>query len=293
MTITAEDAARAAELAEGAADAAHVLVRDLAGIDELRQADGLMRQVWGAPQSLMPAELLVAVLEAGGQVSGAFDESGTMVGATGAFLGRDHTIGEVHLHSHVTGVLPDRRGGVGYALKLHQRAWSLERGIGEVRWTFDPLVRRNAWFNLGRLGARAIVFATNRYGNREDALNAGSPTHRFLVSWRLDDPRVERALAGSPAAPNVDALRRAGAQVVLDVGDDERPLVDIPEAPRLLARVPEDIERLRLENADRARAWADALATTVGAAMDAGHVVSGLTHDGWYVLVRDETRELA
>src|SRR5437762_3219314 len=33
--------------------------------------------------------------------------------------------------------------GVGFALKLAQRAVCLEHGIAEIRWTYDPLVARN------------------------------------------------------------------------------------------------------------------------------------------------------
>ena len=62
------------------------------------------------------------------------------------------------LHSHITGVLPGGRGrALGHAIKVHQRAWALERGLDTITWTFDPLIRRNAWFNLGEARGAADV----------------------------------------------------------------------------------------------------------------------------------------
>ena len=44
------------------------------------------------------------------------------------------------LHSHIAGVIRGPWRNVGFALKLHQRAWALRRGIAEIAWTYDPLV---------------------------------------------------------------------------------------------------------------------------------------------------------
>ena len=66
----------------------------------------------------------------------------------------------LHVHSHMVATVPDRRhAGVGYALKLAQRAQALEQGIHLVRWTFDPMVARNAWLNFGKLGTLCRRFA--------------------------------------------------------------------------------------------------------------------------------------
>ena len=92
----------------------------------------------------------MAISHAGGYVAGAF-ESGHAVGASFGFLADHH--GERALHSHVTGILPGvQHGGVGRLMKNHQRAWAAERDIPWIVWTFDPLVRRNAWFNIEVLG---------------------------------------------------------------------------------------------------------------------------------------------
>ncbi len=76
--------------------------------------------------------------------------------------------------------------GVGYALKLAQRAQALRHGITEMRWTYDPMLFTNARFNLVRLGARPMAFLPHCYGDRRDAFNTGDTTDRLEVSWALD-----------------------------------------------------------------------------------------------------------
>jgi predicted GNAT superfamily acetyltransferase len=97
--------------------------------------------------------------------------------------------GGVHFHSHQVGVQAGiRGGGVGYALKLAQRALCLRHGVTEMRWTYDPMLFSNARFNLVRLGARVVDVLPHCYGDRRDAFNTGERTDRLEVSWRLDAP---------------------------------------------------------------------------------------------------------
>ena len=94
---------------------------------------------------------------------------------------------------------PAARGrGIGVALKLRQRAVCLEHGVDEVRWTYDPLIRRNARMNLVRLGAEVVAFHPDFYGGLDDAITGADHSDRFEVRWRLDSPRTARALAGGP-----------------------------------------------------------------------------------------------
>ena len=84
------------------------------------------------------------------------------------------------------------------SLALPTSPWALARGLAQVSWTFDPLVRRNAYFNLAKLGARPRAYLVNFYGPMSDGINAGDDTDRLEAQWRLDDPRVFRASAGEP-----------------------------------------------------------------------------------------------
>ncbi|NDF83049.1 MAG: hypothetical protein EB130_07820 [Actinobacteria bacterium] len=94
-------------------------------------------------------------LHAGGHASLA-EVDGVVVGATWGFLASHE--GRLGLHSHVTGVLSAHaNAGVGLALKHHQWQWASKQGLDFVTWTFDPLVRRNAYFNLVKLGANVRI----------------------------------------------------------------------------------------------------------------------------------------
>ncbi len=140
------------------------------------------------------------------------------LGATLGFLGWN---GGLHLHSHMNAVDPSTRGrGVGIALKLRQRALCLAHGVTEMRWTYDPLIRRNAHVNLVRLGAEVVSFLPDFYGRLDDAITGTDRSDRFEVRWRLDSPRTRRALARRP----VPAWRSEGGLAL--VADFERVRAD-------------------------------------------------------------------
>jgi predicted GNAT superfamily acetyltransferase len=274
--------------AQAAATAA-VHLDDVHDPSTAMQAAALFDRVWGRSTdaaSILAPEALLAIAHAGGQVTIATDAAGELVGATAAFVGLDD--GVVLLHSHVTGVEASTEArGVGRALKWYQRAWCLQRGIGLVRWTYDPAIRRNAVINLIHLGAGIAGYEHDVYGSMPDARNASLPTDRLVVAWDLTAPRVRAAGSGRAAAPDADALRRTGAEATLDIGPDGGPVVASSDAPRRLVRIPEDIEALRVADLDTAAAWSRALREQLGAPIRAGFRVSGFTRDGWYVLTAD------
>jgi predicted GNAT superfamily acetyltransferase len=279
--------------AAAAATRAGVRTLPLHAPGAMREVAQLFDAVWGrdpAAGTIFAPEALTALVHAGGQVSAALRDE-QLVGATAAFVGLGDG-GEVFLHSHVTGVVAGAEGrGVGRALKWHQRAWALQRGLSRVRWTFDPLIRRNAVFNLLVLGAHAVTYREDVYGRMHDARNAGAPTDRLLVDWRLLAPRVRAAAAGRAAAPDLLALRRSGADELLTVAPDGTPHVRESAAPRQLVQIPEDIETLRARQPELAGAWAGAVRATLGERVRGGYRISGVTRDGWYVLTADRTTE--
>jgi predicted GNAT superfamily acetyltransferase len=183
-------------VAREAALRAGVEVRELQS-SEIAIAQEVIGAVWG-PQQIPQSNLLRAFAHAGSTLLGALVDD-RPVGTTLGFLGWE---GGLHLHSHMTAVIPTRlSGGVGYALKLWQRAVCLREGFGEIRWTYDPLVARNAQFNLVKLGAVVMTMHPNFYGAMDDIVNAGEESDRFEVSWRLDSPRVLAATDGHPVQP--------------------------------------------------------------------------------------------
>jgi predicted GNAT superfamily acetyltransferase len=228
----------------------------------------LFEEVWRPAEGDPPpvtAGLLRALAHSGAYVVGAF--AGTqMVGASAGFFTAPPGPA---LHSHITGVAPGaEQRGIGFALKVHQRAWALARGVPEVVWTFDPLVARNAWFNLAKLGALPTAYLEDFYGPMTDAINAGMASDRLLLTWRLRDPAVAAACAGTPARPDVPA----GAEPALEVGAELEPVAARTGAAAVTVAVPPDLERLE---AGSRRAWRAAVREALGGRLAEGAAVTG------------------
>jgi len=191
-------------------------IRTLDRPDELAAASALLQQVWSSTVPLVNVELLCAVTRSGGYVAVA-SVAGNLIGASFGFLAR-HRDREA-LHSHVTGLLPGvRHSGVGRAMKYHQRDWAAERSIEWITWTFDPLVRRNAWFNIKVLGADVARYHENFYGPITDSINAHDESDRLLMAWSTSpdsaperDLRVAQSdrIEAIPTPPDIIAMRRA------------------------------------------------------------------------------------
>jgi predicted GNAT superfamily acetyltransferase len=253
---------------------AETVVRPLDHMAALARAADLLAEIWGYPPNQGPAtpELLRALAHSGNYVAGAWVDQ-ELIGVSAGFLGQRD--GAVYLHSHISGVAPAHQGGrVGSALKQHQRAWALERGVTTIEWTFDPLVRRNAYFNLAKLGAVVVGFEVDFYGSMRDAINAGDETDRAVARWDLK----------ADARPPVDAT---DAFAILRPDDDGKPVVDSSAAQVLKAWIPRDNLQLRERDPDAAASWRQALRDTVGAAIRRGYVAVDMTRDGWYTLVRE------
>lgn len=276
----ASDQARAASATSG------IEVAELGELGELDAAAALLDTVWGTRAGRAPIspDLLRAFSHTGNYVAGAFEHS-DLVGVSVAFLANGGPT--TKLHSHITGLLPgSQRKGIGLALKLHQRAWAIGHGLGVVSWTYDPLVRRNAYFNLTKLGAEADRFHVNFYGEMIDQVNVGDESDRCEVTWDLTSARVEAAAGGTVAEPDLDDLRSRGATVALDEGSDGSPQAHRLHGDLRLCRVPEDIAALRSSDPRCAHAWRLALRDTLGASLDEGFVANACTRSGWYVLER-------
>ncbi len=209
-----------------------------------RRAVTVLAATWGHPTTY-PAEILQVVAEYGGYVA-VVSVDGTDVGASFGIVAADG-----HLHSHITGVVAPAAGrGFGQALKHHQRTWAADRGMDRITWTFDPLVRRNAAFNLVTLGARVTGYRVDLYGPLRDAINAGDETDRLVVEW----PTTGELSTGTVVVP-------AGS-------------------PRITT--PADIEHLRIADPPAARRWRFELRESFEQALR-HHRVLGLDAEGSYV----------
>lgn len=187
-----------------------VTLRDLSGMADFRAAEDLQRVVWGEGDQADPADLMMVIAAEGGLAAGAFRE-GALLGYVFGFP----TVTPGVQHSHRLATHPQARGlGLGAALKWYQRDWCLARGIGHVRWTFDPLRHTNASLNIARLGAVARVYYPDYYGAMP-GINQGAPSDRLLADWLLAAPEVALRAAGVRAAVPEAALR---VQIPADFG---------------------------------------------------------------------------
>ncbi|GGH45170.1 hypothetical protein [Microbacterium album] len=268
--------AEARRMADAACAAAGIRVEHAHDADSCRRVAEVLSTIWrrdGSP--MIDPALLVAMAHAGNLVTLAIGEDGP-VGAAVGFCGPPGA----PFHSHVVGLLPGVVGrGLGRAVKLAQRAWCLERGIDAMTWTYDPLVARNAFFNIRRLGAHAAEYLPDFYGEMKDSVNAGQGSDRVLVRWDLTLTPPE------PGATR-DAGPPAGAQAVV-VDADGAPSPFVPPLDRTLpatVAVPRDIEALRRTDPELARRWRAQTRAALTELMGAGWSVTDFTRAGQYVL---------
>ena len=233
-------------------------IRTLHHHHEMAPVSTVLQQIWASPIPLVNVELLCAIAESGGYVAVAADAD-NVIGASFGFLGRHR--GADALHSHITGVLPGvQHAGVGRAMKFHQRGWAAERAIPWITWTFDPLVRRNAHFNIKILGAEVASYHVNFYGPMTDAMNARDETDRLLVAWSTG---YDTATAGETAQ----------------------------REPTIAVATPPDIVAMRRIDTEAAVAWRLKVRRELGDRLNAGSCVVGFSDEGDYLLTEPTGQE--
>lgn len=255
---------------------AGVSIRTLDDVDEQRVAIAVFDEVWppDAGNTQVNPSLLRALHHSGAYVAAAFDQvTREPVGAALGFVAR-RLIDDAHpenahswttyLHSDLVGVRAGYRDrSIGTAIKMHQRAWALDRGLDTIVWTFDPLVRRNARLNLHKLGVDVQGYETNFYGQMTDSVNAGDPSDRVFAWWDLTSPRALSAMGGP------------------------LPLLT-PQENELIKTIatPEDIVALRASSPTEALQWRIRVRDQFRECFAAGFHVTGLDMNGSYVLER-------
>jgi chorismate synthase len=234
-----------------------IQLRRLVSIAEYHECERLESSVWGADGLGRVSPLvLITAQENGGLVIGAFADS-QLVGFVCSMVGFAAS-GAVKHCSLLMAVAPQCRGsGIGCRLKLMQRQLALAQGIELITWTFDPLISTNAHLNIHKLGCICSEYMPDHYGSTPDGANAGLPTDRLLVEWRLTDSRVVQRLRGPkpfavpPGAPVVnEVVWQPGSGMARnwrrDLAREER---------ALLIEVPADIQAIKAASRDLALAW--------------------------------------
>lgn len=102
----------------------------------------------------------------------------------------------------MTGVRAEYQGaGVGRQLKWAQRERALAEGVKFIKWTFEPVKARNAYFNLEKLGAIVTEYERNFYGTDyaiepESGNQIGLQSDRLFAEWHLEGSKVTALAAG-------------------------------------------------------------------------------------------------
>ncbi len=227
-----------------------VHIRPLTNAADYAACVKLQELVWGAGDETIPAIMLLVSQKVGAIAAGAFDGTGRMLGCVFGLTGVRHD--RLAHWSHMLAVRPEARDqGIGRRLKRYQRARLLTMGVHTMYWTFDPLVARNAHFNLNRLGAMVEEYIPDMYGPGERSpVDRGIGTDRFMVRWDLRRQASRRPAAprGIGDAPVVNAILNPRGQPLPAA-------LPLASAPVVRVEIPRDIHALRDGDPAQARAW--------------------------------------
>ncbi len=268
-------------------DMMDIIIRPLAGAEEMEQAEDLQRVVWpGSETDIVPAHLLLTIASSGGLVLGALAD-GRLVGYVMGFLGTDEespdrvAMARLKHCSHQVGVHPESRGqGLAFELKRAQREALIRQGIRLATWTYDPLLSVNAYLNLHRLGAVCRTYKREVYGDMRDGLNRGLPSDRFQVDWWVTSNRVEARVEGSRPPLDLANYLSAGAQKLNSAGlaDDDLPRpgdkVEEPNSNLVLVEIPPDFLEVRRLDMGLASEWRMLTRFIFEGAFEAGYVAT-------------------
>ena len=247
----------------------------------------LQEEVWGPGYTdRVPASLLQVATYVGGLVLGAFRGNDELIGMVFGLAGFEN---EERVHwSHMLGVRDSARNlGIGRLLKESQRDLLAQRGVHRMSWTFDPLVAKNAFLNLNKLGARVVGYVDNMYGTTTSPLHHGAPTDRLIVSV---DTRVA---APRHTVPDVQPPRQPALTLTPRMGDVAVDLAAPP--PSLWIEIPSDVQDVSKHAPEAVAAWRHAVRKHFTWALANDYEVQALQRDvhslrSFYLLSRGEHR---
>jgi predicted GNAT superfamily acetyltransferase len=238
----------------------HIQIRDLTSIEEFRQVVELEKTIWGYTDQgdLVTVPVFIFTVHRGATLVGAFEPSGHMVGFAYAVVGMKD--GRPMQWSHMAGVLPEFRGGLGLRLKLAQRDRALAQGYDLIEWTFDPLQAMNAHFNFAKLGGVVEEYAPNFYGESTSVLHRGTPTDRIVLSWKITTPHVVRRIEHASAALRLKSHEVAEAPIanttVIEGEWRKTKQIDLTiKERRLWIEIPTGFTEMQQRAPERALAW--------------------------------------
>ncbi|NJK79448.1 MAG: hypothetical protein HC876_02635 [Chloroflexaceae bacterium] len=275
-----------------------IIIRPVQGHAQYRAVEQVQRDAWSMEDiEIVPSTLLVTAHKNGGLVVGAFtdDAEPQMVGFLFGFPGL-HSDGTIKHCSHQMGVLPAYRDQrLGQRMKLAQREYVQQQGIGLITWTFDPLESRNGNLNLHKLGAICNTYIIDAYGPMRRAGFAELPSDRFQVEWHINSLHVAARVATTADALALQSLLEAGVPIINPPDTRNtflRPTDSLQTlaGDRLLVAVPPNFQSIRNTDIGLARAWRQHTRYLFQVAFMAGYTAIDLLSDGvqiCYLLEKD------
>lgn len=252
-----------------------IIIRDIKRIAEMREVEELQKEVWGfADRDLLPLTTLVAAVEVGAILIGAFDDD-QLVGFVYGFLGSEN--GRTVIHSDMLAVRPlYRRLHLGYKLKLAQRERAIAQGINRITWTFDPLQSLNAHLNFNKLGVISDRYKINFYGEETSSFLHQMGTDRLWVTWPLNSQRVRRRLAGDSQTALFSTEFERAIRLVQWQADGTPRRSELDQGcigEYALIEIPGDINSLQQHAPELAIKWREATRQAFTEALAAGYLV--------------------
>ena len=221
--------------------------------------------VWAGGPEVIPMDLLLAMLHVDAYCE--FAVTGDkVVAASAGFRGLYN--GEHVLHSHVTA---SRMPGLGYQLKLRQRDWARERAIPFITWTFDPLVRRNGFFNIVKLAALGVEYSPNFYGTMLDDINAGHDSDRITAVWDVNSVR-------SPSE------HQPQWHTAISIANNAPVNHGLQHGIENLVHLPQDIEVIRQQSNDLLKQWREETRSILYPALESGWTITGMANQEAYII---------
>ena len=249
-------------------------IREAESEADYHTVEDIQKEVWGfSDLDIVPLATLIATQHAGGMLLCAF-ENERMIGFAYGFPAFEH--GRASIHSHMLAVREDCRNfHAGSYLKLAQRESTLEKGLDQITWTFDPLQSLNAHLNIAKLGVISRRYIVNFYGETSSSpLHQGFGTDRLWVTWEIASDRVNQRIDRDERPPQPDPSDYAAPALVQSKAG--RPV--LADLSRLsgnscLIEIPSNITSLKQRDPAAAIAWREATRAAFTAAIEAGFTV--------------------
>ncbi len=263
-----------------------IFIRELTADDDYRQLDVIQLTAWDRDErSIVPWEFMKSAQYNGGALIGAFD-GGRLVGYVFGILGtvpgldsrRDPiAAARLQMYSHQLAVLPAyQREALGRRLKLAQKEFCERIGVRQITWTFDPLLARNAWLNIGRLGGIAGTFLPNWYG---------PGGHRMVLEWWITSNRVTQRIKKERRPLTLAAMLGGGAEIANPATFDDRGFpvpatrFDLVNSYTALLEIPADLPAIERHAGPLAKEWRDHAQSLFTTYFQSGFVITDIARD--------------